>query len=138
MVPSANSIRGPSVAPVQVKANVSLVAPVPVKASEPLTVILRSSRNPLLRLLVQTVTAIASLTLYTYGTVILASMTLIPASDAIRAMTVLAISAGIARLIGYWAASPSKRGNGFMMIDVPPDCMAGFYALISEKAAARR
>ena len=138
MVPSANSNRGPSVTPVLVKANEPQVAPVPVQASEPLNIILRSPRNPLLRWLVQTFTAIASLTLYTYGTVILASMTLIPASDAIRAMTVLAISAGIARLIGYWAASPSKRGNGFMMIDVPPDCMAGFFALIAEKAAARR
>lgn len=138
VVPSANSNRGPSVTPVLVKANEPQVAPVPVQASEPLNIILRSPRNPLLRWLVQTFTAIASLTLYTYGTVILASMTLIPASDAIRAMTVLAISAGIARLIGYWAASPSKRGNGFMMIDVPPDCMAGFFALIAEKAAARR
>ena len=133
---SANSSRGPSVAPVLVKADEPPVAPVPVEASEPLTIILRSPRNPRLRWLLQTFTAIASLTLYTYGTVILASMTLIPASDAIRAMTVLAISAGVARLIGYWAVSPSKRGNGFMMVDVPPDCMAGFHALVSEKAAA--
>ena len=137
-VPSANSNRESLVAPAPVKANEPLVAPIPVETSAPLTIILRSARNPLLRWLLQTFTAIASMTLYTYGTVILASMTLIPASDAIRAMTVLAISAGVARLIGYWAASPSTRGNGFMMIDVPPDCMARFHALVSEKVAARR
>ena len=136
--PSANSNRGPSVAPVLVKADETLVAPVPIQASEPLTIILRSPRNQLLGWLLQTFTAVASLTLYSYGTVILASMTLIPASDAIRAMIVLAISAGVARLIGYWATSPSTRGNGFMMIDVPPDCMARFHTLVSEKAALRR
>ena len=134
--PSENSNRGPSVAPVLVKPNEKLVAPVPIQASEPLTIVLRCPRNQLLRWLLQTFTAVASLTLYSYGTVILASMTLIPASDAIRAMIVLAISAGVARLLGYWAASPSKRGNRFMMIDVPPDCMARFHALVSEKAAA--
>ena len=138
VIPSANSNPGASVAPVLVKADEPLVAPLPIPASEPLTIILRSPRNQLLRWLLQTFTAIASLTLYAYGTVILASMTLIPASDAIRAMTVLAISAGVARLIGYWAVSPSKRGNGYMMIDVPPDCMTRFHTLISEKAAARR
>ena len=137
-VPSANSNRESSVAPVPVKANEPPVAPIPVETSAPLTITLRSPRNPLLRWVLQTFTAIASLTLYTYGTVILASMTLIPASDAIRAMTVLAISAGVARLIGYWAVSRPKRGNRFMMIDVPPDCMARFHALVSEKAAARR
>ena len=136
--PSADSNRESSVAPVLVKVNEPLVAPIPVETSAPVTIILRSFRSPLLRWLLQTFTAIASLTLYTYGTVILASMTLIPASDAIRAMTVLAISAGVARLIGYWVISPSRRGNGFMMIDVPPDCMARFHALVSEKAAPRR
>ncbi|KAM0798486.1 hypothetical protein BDR22DRAFT_859184 [Usnea florida] len=79
---------------------------------------LYSSRNLLLRWL----------TLYAYGIVILASMTLTPALDAIRAMTVLTISARVARVIGYRAAPPSKSGSKSMMIGVPPDCMARFHA----------
>ena len=65
-------------------------------------------------------------------------MTLTTALEATGAMTVLAISAGLARLIGYWAASPLRRGSWFMMIRVPTDCMAQFHALVSEKAAVRR
>lgn len=106
------------------------------KRAQPFSIVLRSPRTTTLRWTLQTSTAIASFALYTYGTVILASTTLIPASDAIRAMVVLTASAGFGRLIGYWAASPSRTGNRIIVVDVPAECMEDFHKLVQEKAKA--
>lgn len=110
---------------------------IPTMTSESFTLILRSLSNKTLCWLLQTFTAVASFTLYTYGAVVLASTTLIPASDAIRAMTVLAIGAGFARLVGYWAMSPSRMGNRVVVVDLPPDCMEDFHKLVLEQARTR-
>lgn len=110
---------------------------VPIDASEPFTIILRAPSYTSLRWLLQTFNAVASFTLYTYGTVILASMTLIPASDAVRAMTVLAAGAGFARLVGSWGVLPSTNWSNVIVVDVPPDCMEDFHGLVSEQARAR-
>ena len=96
-------------------------------------VILRSPRNTFLRWALQTFTAIASFTLYTFGTVVLASMTLIPASDAIRTLTVLTIGAGVGRLVGYWNASPSRTGSRIIVVDVPADDMKEFYDIVRKQ-----
>lgn len=110
---------------------------IPTMTRELFTLILRSPSNQTLRWLLQTFTALASFTLYTYGTVILASMTLIPASDAVRAMTVLAIGAGFARLVGHWAMSPSRKGNRVFVIDLPPGRMEDFHNLVLKQARIR-
>jgi hypothetical protein len=70
-----------------------------------LTLVLRSRRSTQTRWILQTATAIASYALYTYGAVVLASLTMIPASDAVRAVVVLSVGAGFGRLVGYWSVS---------------------------------
>lgn len=96
-------------------------------------VILRSPRNTFLRWALQTFTAIASFTLYTFGTVVLASITLIPASDAIRTLAVLTIGAGVGRLVGYWKASPLRTGSRIIIVDVPADYMKEFFEIFSRQ-----
>ena len=103
------------------------------KASKPLTLILRSPSHTNLSWYLQSCTAIASFALYTFGTVVLAGMTMIPASDAVRTMTVLAVGAGLGRLIGVWAMSPGKRGNRTVVVNVPPNCMEHMHGLVLEK-----
>lgn len=95
------------------------------------TVVLRSRCDTFLRWLLQTFTAIASFTLYAYGTIILASTTLIPASDAIRALVMSAISASVGRLAAYWFTSPQRRGSHTIVVDVPADCLQELTASIS-------
>lgn len=99
-------------------------------------IVLRCPRDTSLRRVFDTFTAIASCTLYAYGTVLLASMTLIPASDAIRAMVVLTCSAGFGRLARYWLTRPRRRGRHIVVIDVPPDCLSDFTSSIIEQFGA--
>ena len=96
-------------------------------------IVLRCPRDTFLRWAFQTFTAIASFALYAYGTVLLASMTLIPASDAVRAMVVLTASAGFGRLVGYWLTRPHRKGRQIVVIDVPPDCLSDFASSIIEQ-----
>ena len=97
-------------------------------------IILRCPRDTFLRWVFQTFTAITSFTLYAYGTVLLASMTLIPASDAVRAMVVLTASAGFGRLVvEYWSTRPRRRGRHIVVVDVPPDCLLDFASAIMQQ-----
>ena len=86
-------------------------------------IILRCPRNTIVRWAIQTVTAVMSFALYTFGTVVLASMTMFPASDAIRVMVVCSISAGIGRLIGFWAMTSARSGKRIMIVNVPQQHM---------------
>ena len=99
------------------------------------TIILRCPRDTSLRWFLHTFTAIVSFSLYAYGTILLASMTLIPASDAIRAMVVSASGAGFARLAGHWHTSPRRRGNRAFVVDVPADRIQDFTAAIRTRWA---
>lgn len=99
-------------------------------------IVLRCPRDTFLPWVLQTFSAIASFTLYAYGTVLLASVTLVPASDAIRAMVVFTASAGLGRLAGYWLTSPRRRGSKTIIVDVPADCLQDFTSLILEQAGA--
>lgn len=94
------------------------------------SIVLRCPRDTSLRWVFQTFTAITSFTLYAYGTILLASTTLVPASDAVRAMVVLTASAGFGRLVGYWLNRPRRRGRRIVVIDVPPDCLSDFESSI--------
>lgn len=94
------------------------------------SIVLRCPRNTLLQWLLQTFTAIASFILYAYGTTLLASMTLIPASDAIRAMVISTAGAGFGRLTGSWFTSPRRRAGQIIVIDVPADCLEDFTSSI--------
>lgn len=94
------------------------------------TIVLRSPRNTFFRWLLQTFTAIVSFTLYAYGTILLASMTLIPASDAIRAMVMSTISAGFGRLAVYWFTSPQRKANQTIVVDVPARSLHDFTSAV--------
>ena len=96
-------------------------------------IVLRCPKDTVLRWVFQIFTAIASFTLYAYGTVLLASTTLVPASDAIRAMVVMTASAGFGRLVGYWLNRQRRRGCRVLVIDVPPECLSGFESSIIEQ-----
>lgn len=96
-------------------------------------VVLRCPRDTFLRWVFQTFTAVASFVLYAYGTVLLASTTLVPASDAIRAMVVMTSSAGFGRLVGYWLTRPKRRSRRIVVVDVPPDCLSDFASSIAEQ-----
>jgi hypothetical protein len=87
--------------------------------TQTLTLVLRSRRSTQTRWILQTATAIASYALYTYGTVVLASITMIPASDAVRAVVVLSVGAGFGRLVGYWSVSQSRTGRRRVVVNVP-------------------
>lgn len=100
------------------------------------SVVLRCIRNTYLQWLLQTLTAIISFALYAYGTVLLASMSLIPASDAIRAMVISTVSASSGRLAGYWFTSARRRVGQVIVIDVPAYCLQDFTASILEFAGA--
>ena len=73
-----------------------------------------------------------SFVLYAYGTTLLASMTLIPAHNAIEAVVVSTISVGFGRFALHWFASLCKRGDQLVVIDVPADCVRDFTASILE------
>lgn len=64
-------------------------------------------------------TSILSFALYAFGTGTLASMTMIPASDAVRVTVLVAVSAGIGRIIGAWATLPHNRWKRKVVLNVP-------------------
>ena len=100
------------------------------------SIVLRCPRDTFSRWLLQSLTAIVSFSLYAYGTTLLASMTLIPASDAIRAMVVTTFSAGFGRLARDWFTSARKRKSQVIVIDVPADFLQDFTASILKYAGA--
>ncbi|MCJ1427879.1 hypothetical protein MMC29_005785 [Sticta canariensis] len=87
-------------------------------------IILRSRRSSLVGDVLRSITAIISYALFCFGTVILASINFVPASDAIRALVVLSASAGFGRLICYWTISPSRKKNVYVF-EVPPKPTGG-------------
>lgn len=96
------------------------------------SIILRSPRNTFSRWLLQFVTEIVGLGLYAYGTTVLASMTLFPASNAIQAMMLSTVSAGLGRLARHCFILLCKRQNRIVVIDIPADCVRDFTASILE------
>ncbi|KAI9723411.1 MAG: hypothetical protein M1812_001295 [Candelaria pacifica] len=93
-----------------------LISPTP---SDSITVILRSPRKNGVSWALKTWSAVLNTGLYTTGTVVLASIVMVPASDAIRVMVMLILSAGFGRIVGSWTLSPSTRGRKNLIVDVP-------------------
>jgi hypothetical protein len=85
----------------------------------PHKLILRSSYNTPASQIIRLVVAILSFSLYAFGTVVLGSMTMFAASDAVRVMVLIAASAGVGRLIGTWISAPSGTWKKCMAVDVP-------------------
>ena len=99
-------------------------------------IVVKSPRARVSRLTLQTLAAVASLTLYTYGTVILASTTLALASDAIRTMLVLTASSRFGEMVEYWAIGSLGNGSRIVVIDVPAVLIDSIHKLLKKKARA--
>ena len=96
-------------------------------------IILRSRRSSLVGDVLRSITALISYALYCFGTVILASVNFVPASDAIRALVVLSASAGFGRLICYWTISPFRK-KSIYVFEVPPDQLEGLRQFVMDQA----
>ena len=83
------------------------------------TIVLRCQRSGWQRRALQFFTVVLSFSIYTFGTTVLASMTLFEAADALRVIIVTTINAGFGRVVGYWAISSIRRGKKAVLVDVP-------------------
>ena len=103
-------------------------------SSEACRIVLRRPRKTVWPWVIETFTALTSFGLYAYGTVLLASTTFVPASDAIRAMVIMSAGGGFGRLVGLWIApSWRRRGRNAIIIDVHEDSFDKVYAAIEER-----
>lgn len=83
------------------------------------TVVLRCRRHGWKRWVIQTASSIISYALYTFATVVLASMILVFAVNAVYTMVIFSIAGGVGRLLGYWAGSSLRIGKTVIVFDVP-------------------
>ena len=95
------------------------------------TIVLRCLRSTRLRRALQLVIAVFSFAFYTFGTVVLASITLFEAADALRVVVVVCINAGIGRVVGYWAIS-LRKGKKAILFDVPAAHIGKISEMINE------
>ena len=79
--------------------------------------VLRCPHSTRLRRVLQFSTAVVSFSIDTFGTVILASMIMFEAADAVRVVVV--VNAGFGRLVGYWILSSTRSGKKAILVDVP-------------------
>lgn len=84
-----------------------------------ITIVLRCRRGGWKRWCIQTISSIVSYGLYTFSTVILASMALIWPPDAVYIMVAFSAAGGVGRLVGYWASSSLRLGKGIATFEVP-------------------
>lgn len=84
----------------------------------PRTVILRYWKEGMLPQAIRAVTAVFSLALYAYATAVLGAMMMFPASDAVRAMVMFAINAGIGRIVASYAISHDHYWKTTIVVDV--------------------
>lgn len=96
-------------------------------------IVLRCVRSTWQRRAIQFVTAVLSFSVYTFGTVVLASMTLFEAADALRVVVVVSINAGVGRVVGYWAISSFRKGKKAILIDVSAAHIEKLSEIISEE-----
>lgn len=96
-------------------------------------IIFRSPHSSWTSQILQFFTAVINYSLYAFGTVVLASMTMFPASDAVRVMVVVCANAGFGRVVGYWAGSRFKSGKETILIDV----LAGHLEELSDSEILR-
>ncbi|PSS18816.1 hypothetical protein M430DRAFT_35221 [Amorphotheca resinae ATCC 22711] len=89
------------------------------EAVRDITVALRCRRHGWKRWFIQTTSSVISFALYTFSTVVLASMMLIMPVTACYIMVIFSVAGGVGRLVGYWARSSSRLGKAVIAFDVP-------------------
>ena len=87
-------------------------------------IVLQCPCHNVLRQSLKIFTAFASFSLYAYGTVLLASTTLVPASDAIRAMVVVAAGAGFGRLAAHFYTTYWRTTSQTLVLEVAASYLA--------------
>ena len=101
---------------------------------EDVVLIFRCPRATWGRRVLQFCTAVLSYSIYTYGTVVLASTTMFEAADALRVVVVVCVTAGFGRMIGYWVLATSFRsGKKALLFDVPAPHMDKLAELIHDE-----
>jgi hypothetical protein len=60
-----------------------------------------------------------SYTLYTFATVVLASMAFISPVEAVYTVVIFSAAGGLGRLVGYWAGSSLRMCKDIIVFDVP-------------------
>lgn len=103
------------------------------KQADSCVIILRSPRSTWQRRVLQFITAVFSFSIYTFGTVVLASMTMFEAADAVRVVVVVAVTAGFGRVVGYWALSSIRSGKKAILVDVPAEHIEELSEMISDQ-----
>jgi len=93
--------------------------PLPDGAVGDITIVLRCCRHGWKRWFIQTTSSVISYALYTFSTVVLASMMLILPVTAVYIMVVFSVAGGVGRLVGYWASSSLRLGKAVIVFDVP-------------------
>jgi hypothetical protein len=93
--------------------------PRPDRATIDVNIILRCRRHGKRRWFIQTTSSVISYSLYTFSTVVLASMVLISPVTAVYIMVVFSVAGGVGRLVGYWAKSSLRLGKPVTVFDVP-------------------
>jgi hypothetical protein len=83
-----------------------------------ISVVLRCTKQSIAAKTIRGFTSVLSLALYTYATGVLGAMTMYPASDAIRALVMFAVAAGVGRIIGSWAVTRHSRWKKAIAINV--------------------
>lgn len=84
-----------------------------------IVIVLRSLRHTLMRSAIQVITSLVSYGLLTYGTTVFASTSLYSASNAVRVMLFVTVSAGVARMVGSWVLRETREGRRIFLVDVP-------------------
>jgi len=85
----------------------------------PQSLILRSFQDTILSQAIGLCTSVLTFGLYAFGTTVLAGMTMFPASDTVRVMVLIVVSAGVGRVIGNWITASSGRWRETFVVDVP-------------------
>ncbi|KAF2722973.1 hypothetical protein K431DRAFT_283481 [Polychaeton citri CBS 116435] len=91
----------------------------PSSTATEISVVLRCKRGGCAASLVKGFTSLVSFALYAFSTALLGSMTLIPASDAIRSMALMCASVGLGRIIAGLAMSDDTMIGSVIVADVP-------------------
>lgn len=100
---------------------------------ENVAIVLRCPRSGWQRRAMQFSTAVLSFSFYTFGTIVLASITLFEAADALRVVVVVAVNAGFGRVVGHWTISSIRKGKKVILVDVSATHIEKLSEIVTEE-----
>jgi hypothetical protein len=93
--------------------------PLPDGAVGDITVGLRCCRYGWKRWFIRTTSSVISYGLYTFSTVVFASMIFILPATAVYMLVIFSVAGSVGRVVGYWARSSLRLGKAVIVFDVP-------------------